>query len=283
MTFTMVTPDAMLGGYLRLVLNQLGAAGFAVRAHRLTELDWDRLSQMYTHLDDPPPSSGDEGELPKVVMERLYRLAPACILILEGTAEAMLALKGATRPAEAAPGTIRAGGEHLIFNFVHCPDDAASAAIELAYLVGPEDAKALWASPGTSLDQLHMCVPAYSGWEAISFPMVANRLRSRFVERLEAEQALPLLVAERQQLLTLRSAAERLHVGQAASPAIHRALVAAAAGDAVFTAGLEALAELYKLPGRRDQAPLVALRERGIYLSELEQVTLHAHARAFGA
>jgi nucleoside diphosphate kinase len=278
-TFTMVTPDAMLGGYLRLVLDRLQAHGLTVRAHRLLELNWDMLGRMYLHRDDPPQDDG--GELPKVVMERLYRLAPACVLILDGTPEQMLACKGATRPEQAAPGTIRAAGEHLIFNFVHCPDDAAAVDVELDYLLGREEAAALMAHPGMLLDQLHMCVPSYSGWEAISFPMVANRLYCRLVERVGSQAAHEALFTERQLLLRSRSAAERLQIGQQANPAIHQALWAATS-DPVFRAGLDALRELYLPDGARDQAPLVALQGRGIYLSELEQVTLDAHAHAYG-
>jgi nucleoside diphosphate kinase len=285
-TFAMITPDAMVGGYMRFVLDRLAAHGLEVRGARLIALDWHRLGQMYTHRDDPPPSKGAPGELPQRVMERLYRLAPAAVLALHGSPEAMLACKGATRPEQAAAGTVRAAGEHLIFNYAHCPDDAASAAIELAYLVGREDALALQARAEAAeptgepvLDQLHMVVPAYAGWEAISFPMAANRLRCRAVQRRYTPEAHRALFLERQALLAARGAADRLRVAQAANPTVHAAVLAAA--DPAWVPGLEALAALYEVNGPRDLAAIEALRGQGLYLSEQELVTLDAHGHAY--
>ena len=62
-TFAMVTPDAMVGGYLRFVLDRLAAHDLEVRGARLIRLDWRRLGQMYLHREDPPPAGESEGEL----------------------------------------------------------------------------------------------------------------------------------------------------------------------------------------------------------------------------
>lgn len=272
-TFAMVTPDAMVGGYLRFVLDRIAAHGLDVRAARLIRLDWRRLGQMYTHRDDPPPA---DGELPQRVMERLYRVAPATVLALRGTPEAMLACKGATRPHEAQVGTIRAAGEHPIFNLAHCPDDLASAPIELAYLVGPEQAALMQARaeatgppPEPVLDHLHMVQPAYQGWEAISFPMVANRLRSRVIQRHFDAHAYQVLFLERQALLAARSAADRLRVGKAANATIQVAMPP--------DPGLEALAALYDGAGPDRVAAIEAL---DVYFTELELATVDAQAHA---
>jgi hypothetical protein len=209
-------------------------------------------------------------------MERLYRVAPAAVLALRGAPEAMLACKGATRPHEAQAGTIRVAGEHLIFNFAHCPDDAASAPIELAYLVGREQAalmqaraEAEEASAEPVLDHLHMVLPAYQGWEAISFPMVANRVRARAIQRRFDAHAYQVLFLERQALLAARSPGDRLRVGKAANATIRAAMPA--------DPGLEALADLYEGAGPDRFAAIEAM---DVYFTELELATLDAQAHA---
>lgn len=303
----MVTPDAVVGGYLDFVVARLHAHGFEVRGCRLIALDYPRLARMYHHRDDPPPPSGSRMELPETVMTPLYRLSPACVLVVRKAGDAacqdLLRCKGATRPEAAAPDTVRAAGEHIIFNFAHCPDDAPSATIELAYLVGAGDAAALQdaacatAAPPTSplngLSQLRLCLPAFSGWEVLSFPSIASRIRCRVVQalalRLGADargsllEAQTLLTRERDALLGAASVADRLRLAQAAHPGIHAALTTAAraAGDAGLADGLAALAALYDLEGSRELAPVLALADQGIYLSELEKVALDAHRHAF--
>ncbi len=306
-TFALVTPDAMVGAYLDFVVERLHAHGFEVRGCRLIALEFPRMARMYHHSDDPPPPSGSRMELPGSVMDPLYRLAPGCVLVLrkEGATacQDLLRCKGATHPEAAAPDTIRAAGEHIIFNFLHCPDDAPSAAIELAYLVGPADATALRnaacapdappTTPLNGLGQLPLCLPAFMGWEALSFPLIANRLRCRVVQALALRhggdalssllEAQALLARERSALVGSASVADRLRIAQAAHPGIHAALTTAtrASGDAVLTDGLAALAALYDLDGGRELAPILALAARGIYLSELEIVALDAHRHAF--
>ena len=306
-SFAMVTPDAVVGGYLDFVLERLAANGFEVRATRLLKLDYERLGRMYSHRDDPPVPTGDRIELPGSVMKPLYQLAPAVVLVVRRAAgdacAALLRTKGATRPDAAAPGTVREAGEHAIFNFMHCPDDAPSAAIELGYLVGVDEAAALCAAAlaGESdpragllgLDALRPGLPAFSGWEVLSFPLLANRLRWRLVQALATragDQDLETLhgardglVRERASLLAAPDVAARMRLAQAAHPALHGALrtAAVAAGEDVIGTGLDALAELYDLEGARELPPLLALEGRGIYLSELEKVALDAHRHAF--
>lgn len=299
-TFAIATPDAILGGYLGFVLERLAAAGLEVRASRVIGLDMMRLARMYSHEDDPEPPVDARGMLPPSVMTPLYRLAPAVALVLrraEGDAcAALLRMKGATKPHHAAPGTIRAAGEHEVFNFLHCPDDPEAAWIELGYLLGPELAAAGRAlaeagapEPASALlapARLPLVLPVFGGPEALSFPFTANRLRRRLVHDLalarpEAGSALAsvdaLLGEERAALEAAASPAARLAVAVAANPAIHEALVAVKGPSAA----LEALAQLYDPAGTRRFQAIRDLPTAGHYVSEAELVALDAHRHTF--
>lgn len=304
-TFTMVTPEAVVGGYLDLVLGCIQAQGFEIRACRLLALDYPRLGRMYSHRDEAPAYSGRRIELPPWVMTPLYSISPAVILVMRRDAgdacAAMLECKGATRPESAAPGTVRAAGENYVFNFVHCPDDPESAAVELATLVGARDAaglRALASASGRGLesvvgvDPLRLCMPAFSGWQAISFPAVASRIRCRVAQRLAAlvhsdtaavallREAQVDMVRERVQLDATPTVRGRFRIGQEVDRTSQPRLTAAAvaAGDTLTAAGLRALSALYDLDGPRDVAAIRAMGEGGVYLSELERVTLDAHS-----
>jgi nucleoside diphosphate kinase len=295
-TFTMVTPDAVVGGYLDFVLDRLRAYDLTVRACRLLELDYQRLGRMYAHRDDPPGYGGRRIELPPWVMTPLYAIAPAVVIVVEGDCARMLECKGKTRPEHAAPGTLRAAGENYVFNLVHCPDDAESARIELGYLVGAEDAAGLQriatgqagADDLVGVELLRLCLPAFSGWETLSFPVTANRLRCRVVQKLAVtrtgeplealRRARTALQEERARLIAEPSVPARFEIGRAADASIATVLATAAAGDATLASGLTALSRLHDLDGERDVPAIRSLAGAGIYLSEMEKVTLDAHA-----
>jgi nucleoside diphosphate kinase len=302
-SFAILTPDAVVTDRLGELAAILRSHGFQLGACRLLELEWDRMGRMYTHSDVPPPSPAVEprGMLPAVVMKKIYGLTPAVVVVVthpEGDACArLLRCKGATKPEEAAQGTVRALGENQILNLMHCPDDAPSAAIELAYLVGKVDAEGLVArtlAGDTALalsgpDQLSMCLPAFTGWEAVSFPMIANRLHSRVVQWLGAHagagaiapltRAHDALVRERTALRAIARSVERMAVAQAALPAIHQALTEASApGD--IRDGLERLAALYDVTDPSIVLPLPDFPAEAIYLSPLEAMALDAHRRS---
>lgn len=277
-TFVMVTPDAMLGGHLGFVRERLAAHGLNVRACRLLGLDYARLGRMYAHADEPATWNGSREALPPFLMTPLYALAPAAVIVLDGTPAAMLACKGATRPENAAGGTVRAAGENYVFNLVHCPDDEESARIELAALVGGADAEGLVATgPGLApllgVAQLEACLPAYAGPHALSFPAVANRIRCRAVQRRAARaadarlfDAQRLLDRERAALDAAAGPPERFAIGQAAD----RELQGLLDGP-----GLQALSALYDPRGARAVDVIAAMPT---YLSAAERLTLDAQA-----
>ena len=295
-TFVLVTPDAVLGGYLDFVLERVSAAGLRVRACRVLALDYRMLGRMYAHRDDPPPYRPNRVSLPPFVMTPLYALAPAALVVLDGDCATMLACKGKTRPEEAGAGSIRHAGENYVFNLVHCPDDPESAAIELSYLVGAADAAGMprvtgALAPLVGARQLAACLPAFGGWAALSFPAVANRLRSRVVQqraiavqddaaavlRLQLVQA--ALDAEREALAAAASPVERLALAQATDAQV-RVPLAEAAG-ASLAPGLAALGALYDIDGPRAPDAVKDLAAAGIYVAESEKVALDAHAYTY--
>lgn len=276
----MVTPDAMLSGHLTFVLDRLAAHRLDVRACRLLMLDYELLGRMYAHRDTPPAWNGSRTSLPPFLMTPLYALAPAAVLVLDGSPSAMLACKGATRPEQAAEGTIRAAGENYVFNFVHCPDDAESAQVELAYLVGQADAAGLVGAgperaPLLGVAQLERCLPAYGGRDALSFPAVANRIRCRVIQKLAATAPDIDRLLQAQQVLDRERAALDGEAAPAARMKLGIEHDAALGGLLPDLPGLAALSALYDVAGVRD---VNAVRTLDIYLSGSEKLTLEAQA-----
>jgi nucleoside diphosphate kinase len=307
-TFGLITPDGLLTGSFDAITTRLHEHGFEIVAGRLLGVDVARMHRMYHHTDQPPPPTGTD-ELPPSVMGRLYRQAPALVVVLTGPArsasEQLLRAKGDKRPSRARPDSVRRAGEHLIFNFLHSPDDAGSAESELAHLVGPAEAEGLIAmalsgarglSSLLGAGALRGSLPAFAGWDVLSFPMAANRLRRRAVQRiavaghddpdclghlLAAQQALD---DERRALAELPEAQDRLRVSVLASPAVHDPLVAAdARAGTGLGEGLAALASLLQADGPRDPAAVHALADRSLYLSPLEKLAIEAHRHALRA
>jgi hypothetical protein len=80
-----------------------------------------------------------------------------------------------------------------MLNLMHCPDDARAAEQELAVLLGDADGERLRELAATGdgeveelvgLAALGPSLPATTGWEVLSFPAVANRIRRRALQRL---------------------------------------------------------------------------------------------------
>jgi nucleoside-diphosphate kinase len=126
-TFTMIKPDAVRAGNIGNILQMINEAGFRIVALKLTKLSMERAGQFYeVHKERP-----FYGELCEFMSSGPI---VAAILEKENAVEDFRALIGATNPANAAPGTIRAKyatstGE----NAVHGSDSDENAAIEGAF------------------------------------------------------------------------------------------------------------------------------------------------------
>ena len=126
-TFTMIKPDGVEDGHIGAILNDIVAAGFKIVALKYTKLSTEKAGEFYAvHAARP-----FYGEL----VEFMSR-GPivAAILEKENAVAAFRELIGATNPANAAAGTIRAKyAKSIGENAVHGSDSDENAAIEIGY------------------------------------------------------------------------------------------------------------------------------------------------------
>lgn len=126
-TLTIVKPDAVAAGNTGAILAAVEEAGFRLVAMRLVRLDRQEAEGFYA-----------------VHRERLFfgslcefmSSGPAVAAVLErdDAVPALRQLMGATNPAEAAEGTIRARfASSIERNAVHGSDSPENAAVEIAY------------------------------------------------------------------------------------------------------------------------------------------------------
>lgn len=123
-TFTMLKPDAIENGYMGKILDMIIEAGFDIKAMKLTRLTEDQAKKFYeVHKERP-----FYGELVEYMTSGPI---VAAILEKDNAVADFRALIGATDPAEAAEGTIRAKyAESKGRNAVHGSDSDENAEIE---------------------------------------------------------------------------------------------------------------------------------------------------------
>lgn len=126
-TFTMIKPDAVRAGNIGNILQMINAAGFRIVAMKLTRMSQERAGEFYAVHKERP----FYGELCDFMSSGPI---VAAILEKENAVADFRALIGATNPAQAAPGTIRAlYATSVGENAVHGSDSDENAAIESAF------------------------------------------------------------------------------------------------------------------------------------------------------
>ncbi|MEM1327323.1 MAG: nucleoside-diphosphate kinase [Bacteroidota bacterium] len=123
-TFTMIKPDAVKAGHIGAILNQINEGGFRIVAMKLTHLSAQKAGEFYAVHKGRP--FYDE-------LVEFMSSGPivAAILEKENAVADFRKLIGATNPAEAEAGTIRAKYATSIGeNAVHGADSDENAAIE---------------------------------------------------------------------------------------------------------------------------------------------------------
>ncbi len=128
LTFTIVKPDAVAAGHAGRILADLEGRGFRIRAMRMVRMTRREAEGFYAvHRERP-----FFGELTEFMSS-----GPAIVAVLERDDAAVAALRvamGATNPADAEEGSIRARfGGSIGQNAIHGSDSEANAAIEIAY------------------------------------------------------------------------------------------------------------------------------------------------------
>lgn len=126
-TFTMIKPDAVKNGHIGAILAQINDAGFKIIAMKYTKLSAEKAGEFYAVHKERP----FYGELVEFMSSGPI---VAAILEKENAVDDFRKLIGATNPAEAAAGTIRAKYATSIGeNAVHGSDSDENASIEGAF------------------------------------------------------------------------------------------------------------------------------------------------------
>ena len=126
-TFTMIKPDAVRAGNIGNILQMINAAGYRIVAMKLTQLSMAKAGEFYAVHKERP----FYGELCEFMSSGPI---VAAILEKDNAVEDFRTLIGATNPANAAPGTIRAKYATSVGeNAVHGSDSDENAAIEGAF------------------------------------------------------------------------------------------------------------------------------------------------------
>ena len=123
-TFTMIKPDAVRAGHIGNILEKITNAGFKIVAMKLTQLSADKAGAFYAVHKERPFYQ-------ELVEFMSSGPIVAAVLEKENAVEDFRKLIGATNPAEAAPGTIRAlYATNVGENAVHGSDSDENATIE---------------------------------------------------------------------------------------------------------------------------------------------------------
>jgi nucleoside-diphosphate kinase len=126
-TFAIIKPDAVAKQHAGAIIGRIEEAGFTIRAMRKVSLTKAQAEGFYAvHRERPFFAS----------LTDFMSSGPVIVLALEaeGAVTKWRDLMGATDPAKAAPGTLRAEfGGSIGENATHGSDAAETAAAELAY------------------------------------------------------------------------------------------------------------------------------------------------------
>ena len=131
-TFIMIKPDGVQRGLIGEILGRLERRGLKVVGLKLLQVSDELARRHYAVHEGKPFFAG---------LIRYITSAPVVAMVVEGT-QAVAAVRqtvGATRPHEAAPGTIRADlALEIGRNLVHASDAPETAAAEIALWFGGE-------------------------------------------------------------------------------------------------------------------------------------------------
>jgi len=132
-TLSIIKPDAVQRNLIGKIYNRLEEAGLRIVAARMTRLNTEQAGGFYAEHRDRPFFAP---------LIEYMTSGPVMIQVLEGEEAIALnrQLMGATDPAQAEPGTIRADfAESIDANAVHGSDSTGSAAREIDFFFKSEE------------------------------------------------------------------------------------------------------------------------------------------------
>jgi nucleoside-diphosphate kinase len=131
-TFVIIKPDAVQRGLIGEIVARFERRGLKIVGLKFIQVSEDLARRHYAVHEGKPFFNG---------LIQYIVSAPVVALVLEGTGAIALVRKtmGATKPAEADPGTIRADfGLEIGRNLVHGSDGPDTAASEIAMWFGED-------------------------------------------------------------------------------------------------------------------------------------------------
>ncbi len=133
-TVILIKPDGMKKGVVGKVISRFEEAGFKMVGVKLIKLDQALLDKWYEHHKDK--------DFFGFLCEFMMR-CPVLAMVWEGdgAVSKVRELCGATDPAKADPGTIRAdfGGPTVTENIIHASDSPETAEREMSLIFDPEE------------------------------------------------------------------------------------------------------------------------------------------------
>ena len=130
-TFSILKPDAVAKNVIGEIVSRFEKAGLSIVASRMEQLTVDKAKGFYAEHDG-------KGFFKDLV--NYMSSGPVIVQVIEGEGAIALnrQLMGATNPADADAGTIRADfAESIEANAVHGSDSPESAAREISYFFEP--------------------------------------------------------------------------------------------------------------------------------------------------
>ena len=132
-TFSIIKPDAVAKNHIGAIYNRFESAGLKIIASKMVHLSKEQAEGFYAEHSARPFFGA---------LVSFMTSGPVMVQVLEGE-NAVLAnreIMGATNPAEAARGTLRADyAASIDENAVHGSDAVESAAREIAYFFNAEE------------------------------------------------------------------------------------------------------------------------------------------------
>jgi nucleoside-diphosphate kinase len=136
-TLAIIKPDAVQAGRAGKIIAHLEAAGFRVRAARMTRLSQSEAGEFYAVHKERP-------FYPSLV--RFMTSGPVIPMVLEadGAVAKLRQVIGATDPAQAEDGTVRKlYAESKERNAIHASDSNENAAIEVGFFFTRQELRGL--------------------------------------------------------------------------------------------------------------------------------------------
>lgn len=132
-TLSIIKPDAVAGNHIGAIYDRFEKAGLKIVAAKMLQLDDEKAGGFYAEHAERPFYND---------LKSFMTSGPVLVSVLEG--ENAIAkhreIMGATNPADAAEGTIRADfASSIDENAVHGSDSAESAAREISYFFNDDE------------------------------------------------------------------------------------------------------------------------------------------------